>query len=913
MLAIVTITSAEELNNIRNNLAGDYVLGNDIDLSSIANWQPTGTLANPFTGTLDGNGHTISNLTINRPTEDNVGLFGVINTTKSKYAPGDNSVLTNPIIKNLNFINASVTGRDYVGVLAGQYITDIGQGNDYTVVSSSYGFLCESIFLDGTANGRNDVGGLVGRATGPLYAGHGPDAPQSNIWSYCVWDFIIGFRDITSHIAVIATGNNAGGIAGNLLGVRLYQCSARRDISGANNIGGLTGQVLRTPMKYCKSYGNVTATGCVAGGICGYAQDRGDFEYCYSKGNIKATGTLSYNPEEPYGETAYSKMETGVGGIVGVWTQIGILRNCGSFGAVEGERAGGLIGTGCGGLSAPNITESFSRGNIKGYACAGSIMGMHYSPGTGLMGFRDVYSLGSVISSSQAGAVIGHKGPVYDASKSGLSQEYWDWVPKYCGQVTSYNPVLVNSKYNTASTANGGLYRSEEQLKEIETYKVAWPTSNENTKFNAIYSPWLLNYDIDEFPVLKWMYLPRTTMLSAVQSREQGMVLGYVQASEIEDGSYSQKAYLRKMDNGSWLNHQEVSTIENPDPRVGVFATDDGRVGIITNKGGKLMLAASGPGTLEITETKDLGMEGVYGGLIQLGREGTRLFYYVPEANSLVRANANYSGIWENITFAPPGMVDSGLRVSFLRAKRYVNRNRAFLTFRSDGRHFVLFPNDVAWNEQPPLPIPGENDPKFLFRVTVLGEEDMPVENVKVTIKKPYEQPAITKYTDTEGMATFELNIWNYWLTLEKNGYVGITEEPFDFISATEKTYKLSLQKGTTLFMVSDGVGVVQDATVTFDGDSEQTSVSGEALFTEKPYGEYLYQVSKETYADVIGTLWIDAPSVIHEVTLEKLHILRGRLLSQAWFGCADAVSLYGYASEGKLSNRDAELISFMD
>lgn len=909
---MITITTAEELSNIRSNLDGDYVLNNDIDLSSIANWQPIGTIANPFTGTLDGNGHTISNLTINRPTEDNIGLFGVINTAKSKHAPGANSVLANPIIKNLMFTNASVTGRDYVGVLAGQYITDIGQGNDYQVVSSPYGFLCKNIFLAGTVIGRNNIGGLVGAASGPLYAGHGPDAPQSNVWSYMVWDMIVGFRDIVSYIAVTGTGDNVGGVAGSLSAVRLYQCSAKENASGVNHVGGLAGNASRTPFDYCHSLGNVTATGCVAGGICGYAQDRGDFEHCYSRGNIKAAGTLSYNPGEPYGETAYSKMDTGVGGIVGVWTQMGHLRLCGSFGAVEGERAGGLIGTGCEGLSAPNIYESFSRGNVKGYTCAGSIMGMHYSPGTGLMGFIDVYSLGSVISSSKAGAVIGHKGPIYDAAATGLPQQYWNYVPKYCGQVYFNNPVLVNSKYNTASTANGGLCRSEEQLKEIETYKVAWPTFNENTEFNAIYSLWLLNHDIDQFPVLKWMYRPRTTMLSAVHSREQGMVLGYIQASEVEGGSYTKKAYLRKTDTSSWLDAQEVTTIENPDPRIGAFATDDGRVGVIANKDGKLMLAASGAGTLEITETKDLGMEGIYGGLTQLGREGTRLFYYIPEVNSLVRANANYGGTWENVAFAPPGMIDSGLRISFLRVKRYVNRNRAFLTFRSDGRHFILFPNDVAWNEQPPSPIPDENSPKFNYKITVLDEEDSPVENVKSTVKKPYDQPSVTQYTDANGETTFQLHIWNYWVSLEKNGYASISEEPLDFMSAAEKTYKLQLQKGEIVFAVSDREGMVQDASVVFDGDTKQTSAAGEALFPEKPYGDYPYQVSKDTYADESGIVSINEPGTNQEVVLEKLHILRMKLLSLAWLGFADETSLYKYAQEGKLGNDDAELISFI-
>ena len=127
----------------------DYTLGNDIDLSSISNWEPIGTLANPFTGTLDGNGYKISNLVINRPTEDNVGLFGVINTAKSKHAPGDNSVLANPIIKHINFVDAAVDGRDNVGVLAGVYVTDIGDGNDFLVAHTAYGYLCDDIVVVG--------------------------------------------------------------------------------------------------------------------------------------------------------------------------------------------------------------------------------------------------------------------------------------------------------------------------------------------------------------------------------------------------------------------------------------------------------------------------------------------------------------------------------------------------------------------------------------------------------------------------------------------------------------------------------------------------------------------------------------------------------------------------------------------
>ena len=887
----------------------DYTLGNDIDLSSISNWEPIGTLANPFTGTLDGNGYKISNLVINRPAADNVGLFGVINTAKSKHAPGDNSVLANPIIKHINFVDAAVDGRDNVGILAGAYITDIGEGNDFRVMETAYGYLCDDIVVVGGVSGRENVGGLIGKASGPLYAGHGPNAPAPDVAHYAVLDnWIIGLKDIVSFVTVSGTGDNIGGVVGNLSAVRLYQCSSGLSVSGANNVGGVVGNVSRASVLHCYSLGDVSATKYVAGGVCGYAYDDGNISNCYSTGNVNATGTAPYNPAELEWETPYSRADVGAGGIVGAWALMCSMSLCGSFGNIEGERAGGLMGTGyCGSFQQGRISECFSRGNIEGRTCAGSIMGLHYAYEQRYLYFSDVYSTGNVSSGYYAGAVVGHKGPVY---LEGATQAH---NMQYRGIIYYRNQVLVNSKNNMASTANGGLQRTEQQLKETETYRVAWPARVE-VEFGSTSSLWLLNPDIDEFPVLKWMNKPRLTMLSAVHSKEQGVVLGYVQGSQGEDTAYSKKGYLRKMFEGSWLDAQEITAIENPDPRLGTFATDDGRVGVIANKGGKLFLAASGAGTLEITETKELEhLQGIYGGLTQLGAEGTRLFYFIPEVNSLARANADYSTTWADVVFSPPGMVDSGLRVSFLRAKRYVNRNRAFLTFRSDGRHFILFPNDVTWNEQPPLPIPGENDPKFNFIVTVFDEDDAPLENVRVIIKKPYDQPPVTQYTDVAGKTRFELHAWNYWISLEKNGYMGVQEEPFDFMSATEKTYKLSLQKGATLFTVSDSAGAVQDATVTYDGDNKQTSAAGEALFPEKPYGDYQYQVSKETYANESGTVSINDATVSEAVMLEKLHALRARLLSLRWFGLADEDSLYRYAADGKLSNHDAELISFMD
>lgn len=74
------IYTAEDLNNIRNNLSGSYILMNDIDLSAYENWEPIGNNSKAFAGSFDGNGYTIKGLKINIEASENekvyCGLFG---------------------------------------------------------------------------------------------------------------------------------------------------------------------------------------------------------------------------------------------------------------------------------------------------------------------------------------------------------------------------------------------------------------------------------------------------------------------------------------------------------------------------------------------------------------------------------------------------------------------------------------------------------------------------------------------------------------------------------------------------------------------------------------------------------------------------------------------------------------------
>jgi hypothetical protein len=139
-----------DLNAIRDNLGGSYLLMNDLDsttagyeelASETANqgkgWQPIGAFIINYgyrglDGILDGQGYEIRDLFINRPDEDAVGLF--------------RHVQMEGVIKNIGMVNVTVIGRMRVGGLVGLK----GDGD----VSNSY--------ATGSVSGSIDVGGLVG-------------------------------------------------------------------------------------------------------------------------------------------------------------------------------------------------------------------------------------------------------------------------------------------------------------------------------------------------------------------------------------------------------------------------------------------------------------------------------------------------------------------------------------------------------------------------------------------------------------------------------------------------------------------------------------------------------------------------------------------------------------------------------
>jgi len=258
----IPIRTPKDLDNVRNNLERNFRLINDIDLSNIENWQPIGTAAAPFTGTLDGNGFTIRNLTIDRPAQDSIGLFGV----------------NRGEIRNLTLENVRITGRNITGSLVGQ---NHALGELYNVTVRNIIRL----------RGNNTTGGLTGQNAGNLT--NVSVIGGSEIRGNSPTGGLVGSNNglIISGSAVYIdhlTGGTVGGLVGNNRGtVRLSYYT--NHVLGTVDIGGLIGNMGAGLVEQSYATGGVTGRSSNAGGFIGRF-DGGTIRNSFSTGNVQEGG-----------------------------------------------------------------------------------------------------------------------------------------------------------------------------------------------------------------------------------------------------------------------------------------------------------------------------------------------------------------------------------------------------------------------------------------------------------------------------------------------------------------------------------------------------------------------------------------------------------------------------------------------
>lgn len=185
------ISNETQLRAISSNLAGEYILTADINLTS--EWIPIGTDLNRFTGQIDGNGKKITGLQYTNSATNGAGFIGV-----SEGAT----------IKNLEITGARVYGGQDVGIL-------VGRAYAATII--------EKCYTSGVASGYDHIGGIVG---GSILAAD--VLKMSKI------------TDCFSTAASVSTSWQAGGIIGTTINIEISNSYfAGTAICSAGSTGGI--------------------------------------------------------------------------------------------------------------------------------------------------------------------------------------------------------------------------------------------------------------------------------------------------------------------------------------------------------------------------------------------------------------------------------------------------------------------------------------------------------------------------------------------------------------------------------------------------------------------------------------------------------------------------------------------------
>ena len=311
-------------------------LEGDIDVA-ISSWVPIGTDIRPgmpaidFTGTFDGNGHTINNINIidedktphpgdgDNQSSSDIGLFarlGSGGTVKNLKVTG--SVSSGRKADNMGGIvgvnSGSVTDCTFFGGIS-------GKGNVGGVVGDNSGNVTDCSNTSGfSINGSGNFGGVVGNNSGSFSVPAPPNTASGNLGGIVGQNSGAGAR--------ITSCYNTGGIL-------YYTDSLPRGPFISGNLGGVVGRNFNnSSITNCYSTGNIgddiiPAVNSTIGGVVGENVVNSSVTNCYNTGN-------------------FGKYIDGtVGGVVGSNTDTSSVTGCYNSGNVSGTRSktvGGVVG-----------------------------------------------------------------------------------------------------------------------------------------------------------------------------------------------------------------------------------------------------------------------------------------------------------------------------------------------------------------------------------------------------------------------------------------------------------------------------------------------------------------------------------------------------------------------------------------
>ena len=284
----LTISSVKGLKDLAANVNGGnnfkgktIILANDIDLQN-ETWLCIGTEANPFSGTFDGNGKTIKNLTIIEEEAKEgkafIGFFG--------YAK--NATIKNATFENVN-LNIACLDIDH------------SQGHIAAVAGS----------LEGTSTIEN-------------VTVKGDIKVESTVTA-----------NGASRVAVVAGGNSYGNVTMKNVHVEANEGSY---LKANNNLGALAGQLQgKSVFENCSSNIDVTGTKFFAGGIIGLAAGDQTFTNCHTTGDVTILAGREGRANDHY------RVGGIAGGWADGKTKVCTLTDCSYTGEISGTNADGSV------------------------------------------------------------------------------------------------------------------------------------------------------------------------------------------------------------------------------------------------------------------------------------------------------------------------------------------------------------------------------------------------------------------------------------------------------------------------------------------------------------------------------------------------------------------------------------------
>jgi hypothetical protein len=244
------IRNWHDLDAVRDNLDGNYLLMNDLDsttdgytelASPTANegkgWQPIGVWPDPFTGSFDGQGFEIRDLFIDREGDTNVGLFSFVNTGAT--------------IVGVAVIDVDVTGDTYVGGLVGHNRGNLNNSHSTgNVAGDTYvggligenGGIVSNTYSTVSVSGSFEVGGLIGQNHGTVNKSYstGMATGYSYVGGLAGWNFEGTISN--SHSSAKVNGESlVGGLVGHNR-ASVNNCYSTGNVTGLEDVGGLVGR-----------------------------------------------------------------------------------------------------------------------------------------------------------------------------------------------------------------------------------------------------------------------------------------------------------------------------------------------------------------------------------------------------------------------------------------------------------------------------------------------------------------------------------------------------------------------------------------------------------------------------------------------------------------------------------------------